>query len=939
MTGPVSEVLLGELKEQVRQRGLVVWLDPRGTFTAFADTLGAEVGPVVRYRGSFTRVLRDAAPFAREVTPMPLVVHLPGLDEATVLRTPVLELAAAGHRWQRELKALVTTAAAGRVAPEALAGFVAEVTTLEEADAWLADRLADAEGGLSAVLRATSLAEMVHQLLDAGPLAARVTHESELRDLWAHLHRRTGLPDAWWKPLTPPDGPFTADDVAFALAGWALCVEYLHDPTPRTAKAPVLAGASNLPIEVVAECRKLAQTLRLREDFYQSTADETEARISEERGVDPASLGRIDTFRFEEDALLREAIRQLDPASDRPEAWAFVLNLAEGRAERSFWLRRDERRRMAWRLVLDTARLAQAIATAGPRLPPSADLGGAVGWYAAAGARVDQLHRVLEQDRSLLLKSELPEFEALAEAVDQVRAAWWTWASDVAQDFSKLCQREGFLPEAALQQRTLFDDVVVNGGEGGVTAYFMVDALRYEMADALRATLDGPGTTTQLTPRLAELPSLTAVGMNVLAPVLRGGKLQPVISDGAFGGFQVGEYRVKDPKTRQRAIQERVGGATCPWLALKDVVADSPTTLRQRIARARVVVVHSVEIDTAGESGMGLTTFEPTLRDLREAWLRLREAGVRRFVFTADHGYLLLDRSEPLRHGTRFEPSRRHTISPVAADHPHEVRVPLASLGYDGATGFLMMPSGLQVFDTGKREQSFVHGGNSLQERVIPVLVATSKAEPGGTRYRYVVRVAQVPAAPGMHRIVVTVALAEDQLFGGQRTVDLVLRPLEAEGVTVEVWVGSELAEGKLRVVVGEATELFFRLQAETASKVAVEVACSGEVEAEPVQAGFFAVEPTRKAVEKAGATAPVPTGGGMRAWLESVENTGHRQVLAHIAAHGAISEPEVATMLGSPALGRKFARALDALVPATAPMQVRVDSVDGVKRYVREDG
>jgi hypothetical protein len=935
MRGPVSEVLVAELRDQVRQRGLVIWLDPPGNFTALADTLGAEVGPVVRYRGSFTRVLHDAAPFAREVTPMPLVVHLPGLDEATVLRTPVLELAAAGHRWQRDLKALVTTAAAGRVAPDALSSFVAGVTTLEQADAWLADRLADAEGGLSAVLRATSLAEMVHQLLDGGPLAARVAHEQELSDVWAHLHRRTGLPEAWWKPLTPPDGTFAANDVAFALAGWAMCVEYMHDPKPRTAKAPVLAGASSLPAEVVTECRKLAQALRQREDFYQSTADETEARISEERGVDPASLGLIDTFRFEEDALLREAIRRLDPPTDLPEAWAFVLKLAEGRAERSFWLRRDERRRMAWRLVLDTARLAHAIATSGPRLPQSLDLAGAADWYASVGARVDQLHRLLEQDRSLLLKSELPEFEALAESVESVRGAWWIWASSIAEDFSKLCRREGFLPEPTHQQRTLFDDVVVNGGEGGVTAYFMVDALRYEMADALRATLDGPGTTTSLTPRLAELPSLTAVGMNVLAPVLRNGKLQPVISDGSFGGFQVGEYRVKDPKTRQRAIQERVGGATCPWLALKDVVADTASTLRLRIARARVVVVHSTEIDAAGESGMGLTTFEPTLRELREAWLRLREAGVRRFVFTADHGFLLLDRPEPLRHGTRFDPSRRHTISQVAADHANEVRVPLASLGYDGATGFLMMPSGLQVFDTGKREQSFVHGGNSLQERVIPVLVVTSKTEPGGARYRYVLKVAQGPAAPGMHRIVVTVALADDQLFGGPRTVDVFLRPLEADGVTHQVWVGSELAEGKFRMAVGEPTELFFRLQAEAAGRVAVEVACGGEVEAEPVLAGFFAVEPTKKA----GAKAPAPTGGGLRGWLESIEDTGHRQVLAHVAAHGAISEPEVAAMLGSTALGRKFARALDALVPATAPMQVRVDIVDGVKRYVREDG
>lgn len=936
MTGPVSQVLLADLKEQLRQRGLVVWLDPGRVYTRFADALDADVlnAPVVRYRSSFARVLRDAAPHGREVTPTPVLVHVPGLDETIILRTPMLELAAAGHRWKRDLKALVTAAAAGRVSPDALSRFLPQLTSLEQADAWLTDRLAESKEGLSTDLRSTSLAEIVHQLLDGGALAARVAHEADLRDLWSHLHRRTGLPTEWWSPLAPPDGKWSPHDVAYALAGWALCVEYMHDPVARTARAPILRPAEALPAEVVDACKKLAVALRQREDFYLSTADETERRILEERSSDPTALGHVDTFRFEENALLRAAIAHLDPdpqgpESDRPEAWDVVLKWAEGRAERSFWLKRDPKRQMAWQLVLDAARLAKAIAAAGPELPRTLDLAGAVEWYTSRGARVDQLHRVLEQDRSLLLKSELPEFDALGKAVDAVREAWWSWCWNVALDFSAVCQRDGFLPEPPLQQRTLFDDVVVNGSEGGVTAYFMVDALRYEMADALRSSLDGPGVTSHLTARMAELPSLTVVGMNVLAPVTKGGKLSPVVADGVFGGFQVGEYRVKDPKTRQRAIQERVGGATCPWLPLKEVVTDTPSTLKQRVARAKVVVVHSVEIDTAGESGLGLTAFEPTLRDLREAWLRLREAGVRRFVFTADHGFLLLDRVVALKHGTRFDPSRRHTVSPVAADHAHEVRVPLASLGYEGATDFLMMPAALQVFDTGKREHAFVHGGNSLQERVIPVLVVTSKVDPGGTRYRYRIDVSQGPAAPGMHRLVVTVA--SEQLYGAP-AIDLVLRPVDAPSVAIEVWVGSERADGQLRVPVGKPTELFFRLQGNTAGKVAVEVAGTRDVDADPVQAGFFVVEPTQKV---AATPAPAPTAG--LHWLEAIENTGHRQVFAHLAAHGSISEPEVAKMLGSPALARKFARAIDDLLPAT-PLQVRVDFVNGEKRYVRED-
>jgi len=71
--------------------------------------------------------------------------------------------------------------------------------------------------------------------------------------------------------------------------------------------------------------------------------------------------------------------------------------------------------------------------------------------------------------------------------------------------------------------------------EPGVTAYFVVDAWRFEMAEELyQAIKDTPATVIQLKPRLAELPSVTEVGMNVLAPVVDGGKLVGIISESDF---------------------------------------------------------------------------------------------------------------------------------------------------------------------------------------------------------------------------------------------------------------------------------------------------------------------------------------------------------------------------------------------------------------------
>ena len=118
-------------------------------------------------------------------------------------------------------------------------------------------------------------------------------------------------------------------------------------------------------------------------------------------------------------------------------------------------------------------------------------------------------------------------------------------------------------------------------------------------------------------------------------------------------------------------MHDRVGGATCPWLTLEEVVSRDSASLKRSVAQARLVVVHSREIDNAGEKGVGPAVFDHVMQKLRAAWRLLRDAGVRRFVFTSDHGFLLLDdgAASAQAHGRRIDPKRRHVFSPVAADH------------------------------------------------------------------------------------------------------------------------------------------------------------------------------------------------------------------------------------------------------------------------------
>ena len=948
MGGPVSAALEASLRHRVQQQGIVLWLDMSDDYSGFVDRLRAERSAgklpyeVCSFRGSYLELMLQLEAQAGGIEKGQLVVHLPGLNEESVKNTPMLELYRAGIRYRKKLDTLITETASGRVRREQIDAFRAQdVLSLEGADAWLAALLDDTDGGLSAQLRAMSLGAVVDDLLADGFVAGRLSSPDDAIVIWERLDAWTGLHESW-RTASLPSGRHRPDDVAFTVAGWAMCVEYVDD-LRRDPTSPLLLSAKGLSSSVVVACRELAAHLRERHRaFYQRTADETEAMLAEEaEGARAEDLGDIDTFRFEDNRVLEAALAAL-----KAEQWGTAATWAGLRVEgRSFWLREDPSRRSAWQLIESAANLGLSIERAGAHIGGSAGLDFAMDRYISHGVSVDQAHRQLEQRRLALLYPRLPQFERLRARLDEMRVYWRSWANTWARDFSATCATDGFLPDAALQQRNIFDQVVrPMTKESGLTAYFVVDALRFEMADELYQTLkDTPATTIHLKPRLAELPTVTEVGMNVLAPVVSRGKLQPSLSNGKIQGFSTGEFRVVGSETRKRAMHDRVGGGTCPWLTLEEVLGRDSGKLKRTVAQAKLLVVHSMEIDNAGEKGAGPAVFELVMQKLRAAWRLLRDAGVRRFVITSDHGFLLLDDSSvPAQsHGRKIDPKRRHVFSTVAANHPGEVRVPLASLGYENAPGYVMFPETTAVFDTGKRSMSFVHGGNSLQERVIPVLTLVHRASSGGNTLSYCVEATAQEMVGGMHAIsgkVVTNA-QEALSFGGQREVELSLSVVDLVGVQVELCQtrgGARLMGGAIYAAVDERFELFFRLTGNTDARVLVEMSHpSAVVDVSPcVLDARFAVTAGHAGSQQS-ATAAEPTGES-RNWLDSLPAGGVRELFEHLASHGAVTESEAVAMLGSQRKLRSFAIRFEDYA-AKAPFSVRIDVVSGVKRYVRE--
>ena len=278
----------------------------------------------------------------------------------------------------------------------------------------------------------------------------------------------------------------------------------------------------------------------------------------------------------------------------------------------------------------------------------------------------------------------------------------------------------------------------------------------------------------------------------------------------------------------------------------------------------------------------------------------------------------------------------------MAADHAGEVRVALADLRYEGTGTSVIFPESTAVFDTGRRAVNFAHGGNSLQERVIPVLTVVHRTAAGGSGIRYGVTAEAREGVAGMHCIEARVeVLAQQSLdFGSPQEIELAVRVPDAEDVQVELCQArgrARIAGSTIVAAVGEPFELFFRLSGATDARALIEIHHPSAVaDVVPcVPDARFAVTAMRAPASSA-ATPPAASPIAGTRWLEQFPDPGIRQVFEHLAAHGAVTENEAAAMLGGPRGLRRFALQFEAHAQK-APFAVRIDVVAGVKRYVRE--
>jgi hypothetical protein len=445
------------------------------------------------------------------------------------------------------------------------------------------------------------------------------------------------------------------------------------------------------------------------------------------------TLSLLETFPTLEKQLIRHAEETL--LSANPEA---ALDLAV-RRKGGFWPIQEPHFQMRWLLIEHGANvliLGRSIREDlkklknGPAAMVTRYVEGEVPWCI-----LDRTYRHLERHYSYLDLEIKDDHAALEKLMARLRQDYTETVELCAHRFIKTLQDEEFqVAGFSTQDRVFPEQVAPQVSKGSKVAYFVVDALRYEMGLELVDGLKGEFEVTML-PGVAQLPTITAVGMAALMPGAEKG-MELMETAGGKMAVAINSSILRDRASRIKHLQAKVGAGVLA-LKLKEIV--KPSRKRQQdIKDATFILVTSQEIDQFGEEiedeSEARVIMDEVLDKLRKAVRNLSALGVQAFIISADHGHLF---GETIDGGMLMDPPggktaelhRRVWIGQGGTTGDGFVRIP-SSLLHLGGPFELAFPKGLGCFKIKGGGGAYCHGGASLQELVIPVITLQPRTVP-----------------------------------------------------------------------------------------------------------------------------------------------------------------------------------------------------------------
>ena len=257
------------------------------------------------------------------------------------------------------------------------------------------------------------------------------------------------------------------------------------------------------------------------------------------------------------------------------------------------------------------------------------------------------------------------------------------------------------------------------------TAVVIVDALRYEMGKEIFSMLDEIEHKA-ITPLIASIPTVTEFGMASLLPnghtklILNEQNGAINITDGNFN------HPLNNKSDRIRFFLE-ISDGNGVVKNLNEIVDIPINSLKNEFEGKDRILIFSNEIDEAGHiEDSSIQMFPGLLNKIQSAIKKLVQVDIEKIVIVADHGFILTSGLEEWmkvdisRDMDNVVKKRRYTISRNKVEGNY-ITKSAYSINYDGDFYF-NFSRGINVFPVSGGTK-FHHGGISLQELLVPVIV------------------------------------------------------------------------------------------------------------------------------------------------------------------------------------------------------------------------
>jgi len=261
------------------------------------------------------------------------------------------------------------------------------------------------------------------------------------------------------------------------------------------------------------------------------------------------------------------------------------------------------------------------------------------------------------------------------------------------------------------------------------TVVFISDALRYGVCDELKDELNkNPKISIDMETMISVLPSNTSFGMAALLPhktlEFKNNKLlvDGLPSQSSDNRKRILENYEKDFNNKPSTV-----------VKFDDISSLRVKDIKNELKNYNLIYIYHNKIDSIGDNP---ATEKEVFKASKEAIFEIRDfiktltsSGLENFIITADHGFIY--KKDKIEESAKVDVSnpnilsrnKRYLLSNEKLDIESTKIYELAFLENDL---YVTVPKGADIFKSPGSGLNYVHGGASLEEMIVPVLIVKS---------------------------------------------------------------------------------------------------------------------------------------------------------------------------------------------------------------------